>query len=109
VQPLAIVCTCAVGVHPLNEPERDPPRREVSDDIRSNVFVTSSGMCNPALLCHVLAVTTIERLLFSTDYPFQRPTQSDIQQFMTDFDTDEDRERFTSDNAHRLFGIEPAS
>ncbi|MFI5776362.1 amidohydrolase family protein [Nocardia sp. NPDC051570] len=80
--------------------------RKVSDYIRSNVFITSSGMFNPALLHHTLTATTIDRLLFSTDYPFQRPTRPEIQQFLTEFDTDEDREKFTGGTARRLFGIE---
>jgi predicted TIM-barrel fold metal-dependent hydrolase len=79
--------------------------RKVSDYIRSNFFITSSGMFNPALLHHALEATTIDRLLFSTDYPFQRPTAPEIQQFLGQFETDEDREKFTSGNARRLFGI----
>lgn len=80
--------------------------RKVSDYVRSNVFITSSGMFNPALLRHALEATTIDRLLFSTDYPFQRPTRADLQRFLTEFATDTDRDKFTSDNARQLFGIE---
>lgn len=81
--------------------------RKVSDYIRSNVSITSSGMFNPALLQHALKATTIDKLLFSTDYPFQRPTQDELQQFLTEFDTDEDRNKFSGENARRLFGIDP--
>ena len=80
--------------------------RKVSEYVRSNVFITSSGMFNPALLRHSLAATTIDRLLFSTDYPFQRPAQPEIQRFLAEFDNDEDREKFTGGNARRLFGID---
>jgi predicted TIM-barrel fold metal-dependent hydrolase len=80
--------------------------RKTSDYLRSNVFITSSGMFNPALLQHSLAVTTVDHLLFSTDYPFLQPTRPEIQQFLTEFDTDDDREKFTSGNARRLFGID---
>jgi predicted TIM-barrel fold metal-dependent hydrolase len=79
--------------------------RSVADVVRSNVFITSSGMFNPALLHHALEATTIDQLLFSTDYPFQHPSQSDIQQFLAEFDSPVDREKFTSGNAGRLFGI----
>ncbi|HEY4018836.1 MAG TPA: amidohydrolase family protein [Pseudonocardiaceae bacterium] len=78
-------------------------RRTVSDYLRSNVHITSSGMFSPALLRHTLEVTTVDRLLFSTDYPFQRPSRSDIDQFLTEFDTDEDRDKFTAGNARKLF------
>lgn len=73
--------------------------------IQSNLFVTSSGMLNPALLRHVLTVTSVERLLFSTDYPFQQPTRPDIEQFLQEFETDRDRTLFTHKNAQDLFGI----
>ena len=79
--------------------------RDVSDYLRSNVHVTCSGMLSPVLLHHVLEVTTVDRLLFSTDYPFQRPSRTDIEAFLSEFDSDEDREMFTSGNARRLFRI----
>ncbi|WP_329057866.1 amidohydrolase family protein [Amycolatopsis sp. NBC_01480] len=79
--------------------------RKVSDYVRSNIHVTSSGMFDPALLRHVLEVTTPDRLLFSTDYPFQRPVKADIEKFLTEFPTDEDRAKFTAGNACSLFGI----
>jgi uncharacterized protein len=80
--------------------------RKVAEYIRTNFFITSSGMFNPALLRHSLSATTIDRLLFSTDYPFQRPTQPEIRRFLAEFDSDEDREKFTGGNARRLFGID---
>ena len=79
--------------------------RKVSDYIRSNVHLTSSGMLNPTLLRHALEVTTPDRLLFSTDYPFQRPTRSDIEGFVAHLAGPEDRERFLSGTARALFGI----
>jgi len=80
--------------------------RTVSEVLRSNVFITSSGMFSQALLHHALEATTIDQVLFSTDYPFQRPTRLAIQDFLTELDSDEDREKFTSGNARRLFGID---
>jgi predicted TIM-barrel fold metal-dependent hydrolase len=44
-------------------------------------------------------------VLFSTDYPFQRPTRGEIERFLTAFSSDEDREAFVGGNAMRLFGI----
>ncbi|SDU96207.1 hypothetical protein SAMN04488544_2638 [Microlunatus sagamiharensis] len=83
--------------------------RSVSDCIRTNVHLTSSGMLNPALLRHVLEVTTPDRLLFSTDYPFQRPDAEAVATFLTSYtDTagDAGRDAFTEHNARALFGIE---
>jgi predicted TIM-barrel fold metal-dependent hydrolase len=80
--------------------------RKVSDYVRSNVSITSSGMFNPALLRHALSATTIDRLLFSTDYPFGRPTEPEIGRFLAELDSDEDRRKFSGGNAQRLFGID---
>jgi uncharacterized protein len=79
--------------------------RKVSEYIRSNVHITSSGMLNPTLLRHALEVTTPDRLLFSTDYPFQRPSRADIADFLTAFPSNKARDKFTSENARVLFGI----
>lgn len=81
-------------------------RRSVSDYIRSNVFITTSGVLNPALLHHALSVTTVDRLIFSTDYPFQQPTGVDITAFLAHFATDEDRQKFSSANAAALYRID---
>lgn len=80
-------------------------QRKVSDYVRTNVFITSSGMFRPALLRHALAMTTIDRLLFSTDYPFQQPTRDELQRFFAELDTEEERDSFRAGNARRLFGI----
>ena len=81
-------------------------QRSVSDYMRSNFFITTSGMLNPALLQHALSVTSIDRLIFSTDYPFQQPTGEDITAFLGNFKSDEEHEMFTSANAAPPFGIE---
>ncbi|RPE37372.1 hypothetical protein EDD90_0205 [Streptomyces sp. Ag109_O5-1] len=81
-------------------------QRSVSHYIRTNFHITASGMLNPALLQHALAVTTIDRLIFSTDYPFQHPTQDEINSFLAHFASDEDRHKFSSANAAALYGLE---
>jgi predicted TIM-barrel fold metal-dependent hydrolase len=62
-------------------------------------------MLSPALLHHALEVTTIDRLIFSTDYPFQGPTQAEISAFLAEFASDEDREKFSVGNARKLFNL----
>jgi predicted TIM-barrel fold metal-dependent hydrolase len=81
-------------------------RRSVKECLRSNFFITTSGMFNPALLQHALSVTTVDRLLFSTDYPFQHPGREEITSFLGQFSSDEDRRKFSSANAAALFGID---
>ncbi|MFI1993006.1 amidohydrolase family protein [Actinoplanes sp. NPDC020271] len=80
------------------------PRR-VSDYIRSNFHITTSGMLNPALLQHTLSVTTPDRLIFSTDYPFQRPSHADVTAFLDHFPTEKQRADFAYGNACALFGL----
>ncbi len=80
-------------------------QRPVSDYLRSNFHITASGMLNPALLRHALSVTTADRLIFSTDYPFQQPTREEIDAFLAVFESDADRRKFASGNASALFGI----
>lgn len=84
------------------------PRR-VSDYIRSNFHITTSGMLNPALLRHALSVTTPDRLLFSTDYPFQHPSGEDISAFLTHFPSEEQKADFSYGNASALFGVKAGS
>jgi predicted TIM-barrel fold metal-dependent hydrolase len=62
-------------------------------------------MLDPALLRHALEVTTPDRLLFSTDHPFQRPSRAEIEKFLAEFPGDAARGLFTSGNARALFGI----
>jgi predicted TIM-barrel fold metal-dependent hydrolase len=81
-------------------------QRSVSDYVRSNFWITASGMLNPALLHHALSATSMDRLIFSTDYPFQQPTGQDITAFLGNFKSDEEHEMFTSATAAALFGIE---
>jgi predicted TIM-barrel fold metal-dependent hydrolase len=80
-------------------------QRSVSDCIRSNFFITNSGMLNPALLDHTLSVTSVDRLIFSTDYPFQHPTRDEITTFLGHFASETDRQKVSSANAVALFGL----
>jgi len=79
--------------------------RTVSEVIRSNFYLTCSGMLNPTLLRHALEVTTIDRLMFSTDYPFQSPSSSDISTFLGEFADVDERAAFAAANATRLFKL----
>lgn len=81
-------------------------QRSVSDYLRDNIVITTSGILTPAMLHHVLSVTSIDRLIFSTDYPFQRPTAEGITDFLNHLASDTDRDKVSSTNAATLFGLE---
>jgi uncharacterized protein len=80
--------------------------RRTSEYLRTNFHLTCSGMLSPTLLRHALEVTTIDRLIFSTDYPFQHPGRPEIQDFLGAFGSDADREKFTAGNARKLFRLD---
>lgn len=79
--------------------------RSVTEYLRENVRITASGMLDPALLRHALAVTSVDRLLFSTDHPFQAPTAEEVRAFLDAFPDAAARRAFASGNARRLFGL----
>jgi uncharacterized protein len=80
-------------------------RRPVSDYVRSNFHLTTSGMLNPALLRHALSVTSVDRLMFSTDYPFQHPAREDIAAFLGQFAPGAERDQVSWANAAALYGL----
>jgi predicted TIM-barrel fold metal-dependent hydrolase len=80
-------------------------QRSVSDYVRSNFFITTSGMLNPALLRHALSATSVDRLIFSTDYPFLQPTREEVTAFLGEFASDAERDKFSSGNAAALFDL----
>jgi predicted TIM-barrel fold metal-dependent hydrolase len=79
--------------------------RRVSDYIRSNIHITSSGMLQERLLRHTLDFSTVDRVLFSTDYPFHRPDAAAVQRFFDAIGDPADRVRIAAGNAGTLFGL----
>ncbi len=80
--------------------------RRVADYIRDNIYITSSGMLSGRLLRHTLDFTTIDRLMFSTDYPFAHVDGPAIQQFLATVPHPPDREKIAYRNAERLLRIQ---
>jgi predicted TIM-barrel fold metal-dependent hydrolase len=79
--------------------------RSITEYLKQNVWITASGMLDPAMLQHALAVTTPDRILFSTDYPFQNPNKQEIETFLLSLPGETARTAFSSGNAKKLFGI----
>ena len=79
--------------------------RRVSDYIRSNIHITSSGMLQQRLLRHTLDFTAADRVLFSTDYPFHRPDATAIGEFFDAIPDPVDRVKIASGNAEALFRL----
>ena len=79
--------------------------RRVSDYIKSNIHITSSGMLQERLLRHTLDFTAPDRVLFSTDYPFHRPDGPAVHQFFDAIPNPADRTAIASANAETLFHL----
>jgi predicted TIM-barrel fold metal-dependent hydrolase len=79
--------------------------RRVSDYIRANLHITSSGMLQERLLRHTLDFTGVDRVLFSTDYPFHRPVAAAVEQFFDAIPDPSDRSKIASGNANALFRL----
>lgn len=77
--------------------------RSISDYVRSNVFVTPSGIFSQRYLRWAIEVVGVERILFSTDYPFLFAPQGGSRRFLEMSDlSDSDREKIASGNWERL-------
>ena len=88
----------------LSGPARHLQRR-VSDYIKANIHITSSGMLHERLLRHTLDFTSAGQVLFSTDYPFHQPSAAAVRQFFDAIPDPADRTKVASGNAESLFRL----
>jgi predicted TIM-barrel fold metal-dependent hydrolase len=71
--------------------------------LRRNLYITASGMFLPHYLERAAAVVGVERLLFSTDFPYQYRTGGDAKRFLDNCGLSaQDKEGFASENWMRL-------
>lgn len=77
--------------------------RPLSDYVRNNVFVTPSGIFNHRYLRWAIEIVGVERILFSTDYPFQCAPCGGARRFLEEANLeDSDRQRIASGNWENL-------
>ncbi|WP_226361584.1 amidohydrolase family protein [Pseudonocardia sp. ICBG1142] len=78
--------------------------RTISDTYRSHVWVTPSGMYHRPQFDYVREVVGIDRIIWSTDYPFLH--LDGTQEFLSGLDLSHgEREQITHGNAARLLGL----
>lgn len=71
--------------------------------LRENLYVMASGMFFPHFLDRAIAIVGTERILFSSDYPFQYRAGNDARQFLEKCNLDEnDKAAFAHSNWMRL-------
>jgi predicted TIM-barrel fold metal-dependent hydrolase len=76
--------------------------------LRRNLYVTASGMFLPHYLARAAAVVGHDRLLFSTDFPYQYRPGRDARRFLEDCGlSDADKAAFAHGNWLRLTGQRP--
>jgi uncharacterized protein len=78
-------------------------QRPVADYIRQNLYVTPSGMWNQSYLQRTLEMVGSERILFSTDYPYQYRPGRGGRSFLDNASLSrEEKESFAHSNWERL-------
>jgi predicted TIM-barrel fold metal-dependent hydrolase len=85
-------------------PQGLPARRTITEYLRSNVFLTTSGNFRTPTLVDAIAEVGADRVLFSVDYPFEEPADA-AEWFDSAPIPDRDRFRIGSENATRLFRL----
>ena len=78
-------------------------QRPFLDYVRNNLYLTASGMFSPAYLRQAIDAVGVDRILFSTDYPYQYRPGGDARRFVEDLELDAaDKEKFAHANWERL-------
>ncbi|MGC0113403.1 amidohydrolase family protein, partial [Ralstonia pseudosolanacearum] len=71
--------------------------------VRSHLYLTASGIFSPAYLRQAIEVVGPDRILFSTDYPYQYRLGADARRFVETLElSDDDRRKFAHGNWERL-------
>ncbi|SEO11462.1 hypothetical protein SAMN05216436_13416 [bacterium A37T11] len=69
------------------------------DYVRQNLYVTASGMFSPTYLQPSVDIIGIDRILFSSDYPYQYKPGRDARNFLAEITlNDTDKEKFAYAN-----------
>jgi predicted TIM-barrel fold metal-dependent hydrolase len=79
--------------------------RPIASYLRNNLYVTASGMFLPHYLKRAAAVVGVDRLLFSTDFPYQYRPGHDARRFLEKCElAEQDKAGFAHGNWVRLTG-----
>ena len=71
--------------------------------LRENLYVTASGMFSPTYLQRSLEIVGTDRILFSTDYPYQYRVGGEARRFLEQAAlSDDDKSKFAYGNWERL-------
>jgi 2,3-dihydroxybenzoate decarboxylase len=94
----------AAGIRAKRYPFMPALKKKVSDYMRENVLVTSSGMPAEAPIRYSQEVLGVDRVMYAMDYPYQYvPEEVTMQDNMAI--SDEAKKKFFQTNAERVFKI----
>ncbi|WP_231408894.1 amidohydrolase family protein [Ralstonia solanacearum] len=78
-------------------------QRPFVDYVRNNLYLTASGMFSSAYLHQAIEAVGPDRILFSTDYPYQYRPGGDARRFLETLQlNDDDKRKFAHANWERL-------
>lgn len=86
------------------DPDRPPLQKKPSDYFRSNLIVTTTGLCQDSALQCAIAELGEDRVLFSVDYPYE-VTEDAARWIETTPLTDAHREKVCYQNAERVLKL----
>jgi len=82
--------------------------RPILDYVTQNLYVTASGMYDQTCLKRAVEIIGTDRIIFSSDYPFQYRPGRDARNFLEAADLKkEDKEKFAFANWERLTNVFP--
>ncbi len=88
----------------INDPDRPRLKKQPSDYFRSNLILTTTGVCQDSALQCALAEMGEDRVLFSVDYPYE--VMEECTQWIDNTPlTDAQREKICSKNAERVLRL----
>lgn len=84
--------------------DKPPLKKQPSDYFRSNLIVTTTGVCQDSALQCAIAELGEDRVLFSLDYPYEKPPET-VEWIENTPLTDAQREKICYRNAERVLRL----
>lgn len=91
------------------DPDRPPLKKKPSEYFRSNLIITTTGLCQDSALQCALAEMGDDRVLFSVDYPYEDATQAAEWIETTPLADEAQRAKLCHENAERVLRLEAAA
>jgi 2,3-dihydroxybenzoate decarboxylase len=88
------------------DPDRPPLKKKPSDYFRSNLIITTTGLCQDSALQCAIAEMGDDRVLFSVDYPFEEAKQAADWIENTPLTDQAQRDKICYKNAERVLRLE---